>query len=57
MTSGFSFFSTRLGERGIENLAGDVEGQFSHGSVPLREMGDYGVGRALSRLIASTRAT
>ena len=29
------FFLDAFGKGGIENLAGDVEGEFSHGSVPL----------------------
>ena len=31
---GLQFLLDRLGKRGVENFAGDVEGQFGHGSVP-----------------------
>ena len=34
------FLLDALGEGGIENLAGDVEGKFSHEQVPLRLSGD-----------------
>jgi hypothetical protein len=32
----FQFLLDTFGEGDIENLAGDVEGQFNHGWIPLR---------------------
>ena len=52
----FQLFLDALGERGVEDLAGNIEREFSHGSVPLRGR-EVELDLARSRLRARTRAT
>src|SRR4029077_12369961 len=40
---GVKFFLDGLDKRYIENLAGDVEGEFSHGWIPYAEVRDKGL--------------
>src|SRR6476620_4720637 len=53
----FQFFLDAFCKRGIKNLAGDLEGKFSHLIIPYALADCSGLDLALSRLMASTRAT